>query len=325
MSLTKEQQEALLQQNLYTEGLGRKRIFLGAGADLSQSVVDFMGDLATFAPDARQAARYRDLRGPDVVGDARLDAFVEDAANKATVRAQQQVRELPSKVDPTKSAALLQGLSGLEERAQDAGMKAKTLAMKERAESEKLRAAEMSKIEDERAQKKLGRRLAKLNLFGDIARSAFKGAAALKPKTYERKLEDQARKESKRSDKFATRQEEATDKASDLAKEATGTFLTEGEDSRRGERLARRTASQLERADKLGEKSETFGKKAEGTKESLAALRAAEEEKQRKRLALNAPYRFGNDFNRSMNGSYGLPAAPGSVTLGTPPDFKYGG
>lgn len=301
MSLTKEQQEALLQQSLYTEGLGRKRIFLGAGADLSQSVVDFMGDLATFAPDARQAARYRDLRGPDVVGDARLDAFVEDAANKATVRAQQQVRELPSKVDPTKSAALLQGLSGLEERAQDAGMKAKTLAMKERAESEKLRAAEMSKIEDERAQKKLGRRLAKLNLFGDIARSAFKGAAALKPKTYERKLEDQARKESKRSDKLATRQEEATDKASDLAKEATGT-MTEGEYSRRGERLASRAESQSDRAKKLGDKSETFGKKAEGTKESLAALRAAEEEKQRKRLALNAPYRFGNDFNRSMNG-----------------------
>ncbi len=322
MSLTKEQQEALLQQNLYTEGLGRKRIFLGAGADLSQSVVDFMGDLATFAPDARQAARYRDLRGPDVVGDARLDAFVEDAANKATVRAQQQVRELPSKVDPTKSAALLQGLSGLEERAQDAGMKAKTLAMKERAESEKLRAAEMSKIEDERAQKKLGRRLAKLNLFGDIARSAFKGAAALKPKTYERKLEDQARKESKRSDKLATRQEEATDKASDLAKEATGT-MTEGEYSRRGKRLASRAESQSERAEKLGEKSETFGKKAEGTKESLAALRAAEEEKQRKKLALNAQYGFGRDFNRSMNGSYG--AAPDPFTgLNTSTDFKYG-
>ena len=312
MSLTKEQQEALLQQNLYTEGLGRKRIFLGAGADLSQSVVDFMGDLATFAPDPGQAARYRDLRGPDVVGDARRRAFVEDAAGEATARAQQQVRELPSKVDSTKSAALLQGLSGLEDRAQGARMKAETLAMKERAESEKLRAAEMSKIEDERAQKKLGRRLAKLNLFGDIARSAFKGAAALKPKTYERKLEDQARKESRRSDKLETRQDAADDKAFDLAEEATGTLNESGEFSRRGKRLARRATTQGERAKELGEKSETFGKKAEGTKESLAALRAAEEEKQRKRLALSAQYGFGRDFNRSMNGSYG--AAPDPFT-----------
>jgi len=317
MSLTKEQQEALLQQNLYTEGLGRKRIFLGAGADITESLLGYMGDVATYAPDPGQAARYRDLRGRDVVGDARRDAFVQDAAAQASVRAQQQVRELPSKVDSTKSAALIQGLSGLEGRAQDAGLKAKTLAMKEEAESEKLRADEKSKIEDERAQKKLGRRLAKLNLFGGIARSAFKGAAALKPKTYERKLEDQARKESKRSDKLATRQEESTDKASDLAKEATGT-MTEGEYSRRGKRLASRAESQSERAEKLGEKSETFGKKAEGTKESLAALRAAEEEKQRKRLALNAPYRFGSDFNRSMNGSYGAATDP-FTGLDTPP------
>lgn len=321
MSLTKEQQEALLQQSLYTEGIDRNRILLGTSADLSQGVIDFMGNMAKFAPDPGQAARYRDLRGPDVVGDARRDAFVEDAAGEATARAQQQVRELPSKVDPTKSAALLQGLSGLEGRAQGARLKAETLAMEDRAKSEKLRAGEMSKIEDERAQKKLGRKLAKLNLFGDIFRSGFKGAAALKPKTYERKLEDQARKESKRSDKLATRQKEADTKASDLAGEAAET-MTEGAYSRRGDRLADRAKSQGERAKELKKKSETFGKKAEGTKESLAALRAAEEEKQRKKLALNAQYRFGSDFNRSMNGSYGLGAAEDKFQgLDTPPLF----
>jgi hypothetical protein len=282
--MTEQEREALLQQSLYTEGIDRKRIGLGFGGDVAESLFGYLGDVARFAPDPGQAARYRDLMaGLDPGEEARRQQFVEAATGQAAARQQQLVRELPSKVDSTKSAGLLQGLAGTEEQVQSAGMKAETVAMKDRAVEQQQRSADMSAIEDERAEKKLGRKLARINLTGNIFGSAFKGAAALKPKTYERKLEDTARRQAKRATGLGERIEKKDAKVQDLV--AKG-ITQEGAQQ---EATFDRAGQQAKRQVALGQTQEKVDTKFGETTQELQDLRAAEAAKQREKMALQNP------------------------------------
>tara|TARA_R100000664_G_scaffold22963_1_gene32509 strand:+ start:7767 stop:8654 length:888 start_codon:yes stop_codon:yes gene_type:complete len=282
--MTEQEREALLQQSLYTEGIDRKRIALGFGGDVAESLFGYLGDRARFAPDPGQAARYRDLRaGLDPDEERRRAAFVEAAAGEASARQQQIVRELPSRVDPTKAAGLLQGLAGTEQQVQGARMRAETQAMKDRAAERQQRAAEMSAIEDERAEKKLGQKLARINLAGNIVGSAFKGAAALKPKTYERKLEDTARRQAKRSTRLGERIEKKDENVKDLM--AKG--LTQ--EGAQADATFDRAGQQLQRQVKLGQTQEKVDTKFGETAQELQNLRAAEAAKQREKMALQNP------------------------------------
>ena len=190
---------------------------------------------------------------------------------------------MPSKVDSTKAAGLLQGLAGTEEQVQAAGMKAETVAMKDRAAERQQSAAEKSAIEDERAEKKLGRKLARINLAGNIVGSAFKGAAALKPKTYERKLEDTARRQAKRATRLGERMEKKDTKYQDLmAKGVT-------QEGAQAEATFERAGQQVKRQVKLGEKQQEVKTKFGEPAQELVDLRAAEAAKQREKMALQNP------------------------------------
>ncbi len=282
--MTEQEREALLQQSLYTEGIDRKRIGLGFGGDVAESLFGYLGDRARFAPDPGQAARYRDLRaGLDPDEERRRAAFVESAAGEASARQQQLVRQLPSKVDPTKAAGLLQGLAGTEQQVQGARLTAETQAMKDRAAERQQRASEMSAIEDERAEKKLGQKLARINLAGNIVGSAFKGAAALKPKTYERKLEDQARRQDQRSTRLGERIEKKGAKVQDLV--AKG-ITQEGAQQ---EATFDRAGQQAKRQVAIGQTQEKVDTKFGETTQELQDLRAAEAAKQREKMALQNP------------------------------------
>jgi len=284
--MTEQEREALLQQSLYTEGIDRKRIGLGFGGDVAESLFGYLGDRARFAPDPGQAARYRDLRaGLDPDEERRRAAFVEAAAGEASARQQQIVRELPSKVDPTKAAGLLQGLAGTEQQVQGARMRAETQAMKDRAAERQQRASEMSAIEDERAEKKLGQKLARINLAGNIVGSAFKGAAALKPKTYERKLEDTARRQAKRSTRLGERIEKKDQNVKDLMTEG----FAQQQEGEQSDATFDRAGRQLQRQVKLGQTQEKVDTKFGETAQELQNLRAAEAAKQREKMALQNP------------------------------------
>ena len=287
--MTEQEREALLQQSLYTEGIDRQRIALGFGGDVAESLFSYLGDRARFAPDPGQAARYRDLRaGLDPDEERRRAAFVEAAAGEASARQQQIVRELPSRVDPTKAAGLLQGLAGTEQQVQGARMRAETQAMKDRAAERQQRAAEMSAIEDERAEKKLGQKLARINLAGNIVGSAFKGAAALKPKTFERKLEDQARRQQKRSTRLGERIEKKDARSDELFDKGVAQYQADP-DSQQADRTFRRSFSQAQRQGQLGRQKEGVDTKFGETTQELQDLRAAEAAKQREKMALQNP------------------------------------
>jgi len=284
MSITNEQRDALLQQSLYTEGIDLKRIGLGFGGDVAESLFQYAGDVARFAPDPGQVKRYRDLRaGLDPGEEARRQQFVETATGQAAARQQQLVRELPSKVDSTKAAGLLQGLAGTEEQVQSAGMKAETVAMKDRAVEQQQRSADMSAIEDERAEKKLGKKLARINLAGNIFGSAFKGAAALKPKTYERKLEDKATRQANRSTRLGERMENKDTKFDSLTAKAGA------QEGAQADRTYDRTANTMTRKAELGVKQAEIDTKFKRTTQELQDLRAAEAAKQREKMALQNP------------------------------------
>ena len=290
MSLTREQREALLQQSLYTEGIDDKRILAGFGADATQALFGRAAEMVEFSADPGERSRYRELRrGLDPERAKRREAAVEAAALEASRRQAELVRQLPSKVDPTKAAGLIQRLEGSETQAQKARLDAQTQADKAEAEENLQRTEELSRLEKAAGERKKGRRMANLKAIGTIVGAGFKGLAARKPKTYERKLEDRARRQEGREEKLAQKERETFAKGIDLAAEGkTG-------------RAERKMGRSFEIEERRKKKEAQFGE----TTKQLADLRAAEATKQRERLALlrqSSPYAFGTYMADTVGG-----------------------
>tara|TARA_R100000234_G_scaffold120008_2_gene104830 strand:+ start:295 stop:1230 length:936 start_codon:yes stop_codon:yes gene_type:complete len=264
---TEAEKEALLLERTQTEETDLQRILLGTSADITQSLFGVAASQIKFADDPNLKNRYRQLKRGDADAEQARQDQVEAVTSATRARIDKAMRELPAKVDSVDAASILQQVSSLEDQATATNLKAQRAADTDRAREKVREAEEMAAIRKEMADRKTNRKLGKLKGISDITSSVLKGAAAVKPRTTERKLEDKTRRLAKRQERLSTRIGEMGEEES----LPSGLFGTKQD---KGDLQAKLT--------RLGEKESV-------AKSQLEALRSAKEKQRQAKLAMQAP------------------------------------